>query len=103
MTRARKGELPADVELRRIHRLANRVNSKAAYTHQLTYKSLKANKDTRHLDQGYVPSDLPPGAAPPNTYTMLKDKGTYNGAELRPFDGRPGSMDAYKLPSRGIG
>lgn len=26
--------------------------------------------------------------------------GTYDGAELRPFDGRPGSMDAYALPSR---
>lgn len=24
---------------------------------------------------------------------------TYGGAELRPFDGRPGAMDAYKLPS----
>jgi len=26
-------------------------------------------------------------------------KGTYNGAELRPFDGRPGAMDAFDLPS----
>ena len=24
----------------------------------------------------------------------------YDGAELRPFDGRPGAMDAYSLPSR---
>ena len=23
----------------------------------------------------------------------------YNGAELRPFDGRPNAMDAYALPS----
>lgn len=23
----------------------------------------------------------------------------YNGAELRPFTGRPGAMDAYSLPS----
>lgn len=25
--------------------------------------------------------------------------GCYDGAELRPFDGRPGAMDAYSLPS----
>ena len=25
--------------------------------------------------------------------------GTYNGAEPRPFAGRPGAMDAYTLPS----
>ena len=23
----------------------------------------------------------------------------YNGAELRPYEGRPGAMDAYQLPS----
>lgn len=28
--------------------------------------------------------------------------GHYNGAELRPYNGRPGGMDAYKLPSRGM-
>ena len=27
-------------------------------------------------------------------------KGTYSGAELQPFSGRPGAMDAYALPSR---
>ncbi|MBB3642580.1 hypothetical protein [Variovorax atrisoli] len=26
--------------------------------------------------------------------------GTYTGAELRPYDGRPGAMDAFALPSR---
>lgn len=28
--------------------------------------------------------------------------GTYDGAELRPFDGRPGAMDFKKWPSRGL-
>lgn len=28
--------------------------------------------------------------------------GIYTGAELRPFDGRPGAMAAYALPSRGM-
>lgn len=30
-------------------------------------------------------------------------RGTYDGKELRPFDGRPGAMEAFSLPSRGIG
>lgn len=28
--------------------------------------------------------------------------GDYDGKELRPFDGRPGAMDAFSLPSRGF-
>ena len=27
-------------------------------------------------------------------------RGTYSGAEMRPFAGRPGAMDAFALPSR---
>lgn len=26
----------------------------------------------------------------------------YDGAELRPYEGRPGAMDAFRLPSRGL-
>ncbi len=26
--------------------------------------------------------------------------GTYSGSELKPYTGRPGAMDAFKLPSR---
>lgn len=35
--------------------------------------------------------DHTPAYVPPSNH--------YNGAELRPFTGRPGSMDAYALPS----
>lgn len=31
--------------------------------------------------------------------TLNKMSGNYNGAELKPFDGRPGSMDAFSKPS----
>lgn len=31
--------------------------------------------------------------------TYFSDRQTYTGAELAPFDGRPGSMDAFDLPS----
>jgi hypothetical protein len=30
----------------------------------------------------------------------LTTRGLYTGAELRPYDGRPGAMDAFALPSR---
>jgi hypothetical protein len=30
-------------------------------------------------------------------------RGMYDGKELRPFTGRPGSMDAYALPSLHMG
>lgn len=29
-------------------------------------------------------------------------RATYDGRELRPFEGRAGAMDAYMLPSKGI-
>lgn len=31
------------------------------------------------------------------------ERGVYDGAELRAFTGRPGSMDAYDLPSLHMG
>ena len=49
---------------------------------------------------------LPPEAKPmgevagPRVVEVMH--GHYNGAELRPYNGRPGAMDAYKLPSRGM-
>lgn len=42
----------------------------------------------------------PEGAALARTPTHV---GTYDGAELRPYTGRPGALDAYRIPSRGIG
>lgn len=40
------------------------------------------------------------GAAGPRAITALSTKGAYSAKELQPFDGRPGAMDAFKLPSR---
>ncbi len=42
----------------------------------------------------------PAGATPPRQVDVMR--GHYNGAELRPYNGRPGAMDAYRLPSRGM-
>lgn len=41
-----------------------------------------------------------PGAA--DARTIVHGTGTYTGAELRPYDGRAGSMRAYSIPSRGM-
>ena len=41
-----------------------------------------------------------PGVVPPRQVSVMT--GQYNPVELRPFDGRPGAMDAYALPSRGM-
>jgi hypothetical protein len=40
-----------------------------------------------------------PAVAAPRT-AHLTTRGLYTGAELRPYDGRPGAMDAFALPSR---
>lgn len=43
----------------------------------------------------------PPGAAKKrDSSSWVKDK-LYDGKELRPYQGRPGAMDAFALPSRG--
>jgi len=36
---------------------------------------------------------------PVDVSLALKDRPVYDGKELRPFEGRPGSMDAFALPS----
>lgn len=53
-------------------------------------------------DKAPEPHSETPGAtqAPDSSWS---ERGTYDGAELRPFEGRPGAMDAYALPSRGSG
>lgn len=39
-------------------------------------------------------------AQPPTDNLWERD--TYTAPELRPYDCRPGAMDAFKLPSRGL-
>lgn len=45
-----------------------------------------------------IPAGLTTVAAPRTA--QLTAKGVYVGAELRPYEGRPGAMDAFALPSR---
>ena len=47
-----------------------------------------------------VPRTLGQTVAGPRVVEVMH--GQYNGAELRPYNGRPGAMDAYRLPSRGM-
>lgn len=46
---------------------------------------------------------LASGVATNGESTDWRHRKVYDGKELRPFEGRPGAMDAYNLPSRGIG
>jgi hypothetical protein len=45
-----------------------------------------------------APTGMPTVAAPRTA--QLTTRGLYTGAELRPYEGRPGAMDAFALPSR---
>ena len=41
----------------------------------------------------------PNNPTPAPGHLVNKMRGVYEGKELLPYDGRPGAMDAYKLPS----
>lgn len=41
-----------------------------------------------------------PAITPSATATNATSRGTYAGLELKPYAGRPGAMNAFKLPSR---
>ena len=49
----------------------------------------------------YVPRERDPNEALP-PWIDLFARPTYKGEDLRPFEGRPGALDAFKLPSRGM-
>ena len=53
-----------------------------------------------NLQRGFVPRVKLEGEAPANIVNRML--GNYDGKELLPFTGRPGSMAAFSLKSRGI-
>ncbi len=75
--------------------------------------NLCAHQRAHNTTPGMVPALYaggPPLAAPDLAHTRARDaraialelarqRGTYDGRELRPFEGRPGSMQAFSLPS----
>lgn len=58
----------------------------------------KIKSDSRYPCSYWFEADTPA-----RTITSFGQKSNYDGAELRPYTGRPGSMDAYALKSRGMG
>jgi hypothetical protein len=58
----------------------------------------KIRSDGRYPCSYWVEADTPA-----RTITSFGQPTNYDGAELRPYTGRPGSMDAYALKSRGMG
>lgn len=57
----------------------------------------KIKSDSRYPCSYWFEADTPA-----RTITSFGQPTTYDGAELRPYTGRPGSMDAYALKSRGM-
>jgi hypothetical protein len=47
-------------------------------------------------------TSYPPGAAKKRDSSSWVGRVLYDGKELRPYQGRPGAMDAFALPSRGF-
>jgi hypothetical protein len=72
--------------------------NKDSPSHRLEYESNKAQKQVRKGEK-FVPKHRDPRIVPPR---VVEFTGTYDGAELRPFDDRPGAMDFKKYPSKGL-
>lgn len=61
------------------------------------HKAATKVNPTRTLGAWWTPSATPGMAGPPVPIPVER----YDGRELRPFEGRRGAMDAFKLPSGG--
>lgn len=63
--------------------------------------ALGINRDDIYIRSRILPKPLTghktPKKTPPNTTSKMT--GLYKGEELKDYEGRPGSMDAFKLPS----
>ena len=91
----RKRATKAEMQARRAAQ-ARAIASGATSTNRFFYPALKEERDRMLAARAVQP--IVPATIVRNS-SMTKP---YTGAELRPFDGRPGAMDAYCLPSRGI-
>ena len=80
-----------------------RINKKEASPHALSYQSDLAPAAMRkHNGDKPIVTPKHKDAALSRMYTNSTTTAPYDGAELRPFDGRPGAMVAFSLPSRGL-
>jgi hypothetical protein len=69
--------------------------------HLVRPKEDLAPKRMRDNSAKYVARVREANEAHPNQKNIWSE-GHYDGAELKPFEGRPGSMDAFYLPSLGV-
>ena len=69
---------------------------------RLTFKDTSAPEQGTRVEQyamRAVAAKRRQAQSKADTYTHALKRSTYNGAELRPYDGRPGSLDFLALPS----
>lgn len=82
------GNMRTDAQIR----VTGKINGRNAYVHKTSA--------LREATQTKAAEAAPYSLAAPRSCSVMS--GTYDGAELRPFAGRPGAMDAFSMPSRGI-
>ena len=66
------------------------------------HNGLTATQRKRLALEKSPPRQRLPTEAQPRIHVNASQRESYTGAELRPYTGRPGAMDAYKLPSLGL-
>lgn len=67
-----------------------------------TYKASDlASSDLRRVHGPYIPRQRQPNEVIAAKNDIF-NRGIYDGKDLKRFSGRPGAMDAYDLPSRGL-
>lgn len=64
------------------------------------FEGLKAQRQRIYAERANQASRAIQPIATPTRITAATSQGTYNGAELRPYSGRPDAMHAHSLPSR---
>jgi hypothetical protein len=79
---------------------ATRVNKGSML--DMKYESDLAPKEMRRFGPKYEPRKRGEHEAMPPPADLF-ERPVYDGAELRPYDGRAGSMTFKTLPSRGLG
>lgn len=90
---------PMDMDTLRVHLQAPATLVRPAIIALVQRETVTRIKGGYHLPE--APKQTPgQTVAGPRVVEVMH--GQYNPVELRPFDGRPGAMDAYALPSRGM-
>ena len=90
------------IRIRKEDNRARKANPESAHIHRTARPKPGAGlQDIMATATPYGPAPIPAmGATARAIIANSNMRGTYTAPELRPFEGRPGAMDAFSLPSR---